>query len=152
MAAGNVGDPAVEAFVRSLLEKTREQRPRDASEALEGFRRIWRASTRPPTWVTDERLPEMFEALAQNPDDEDSATTLESGVDLGADPGRLADGFYDLAKNLEERAEPHLERALEKHLACAARLYEAASRHDSAEEVYARLVAWSRATAARPRR
>src|SRR6185369_2875036 len=141
VAAGNGATPAVEAFVRNLLEKTREQRPRDASEALEGFRRIWRASTRPPTWVTDERLPEMFEALAQNPDDEDSAATLESGVDLGADPGRLADGFYDLARSLEERAEPQLERALRKHLARAARLYEAASRHDSAEEVYAKLVA-----------
>lgn len=141
VAAGNGATPSVEAFVRSLLEKAREQRPRDAGEALEGFRRIWRASTRPPTWVTDERLPEMFEALAQNPEDEESAVTLESGADLGADPASLADGFYDLAKNLEERAEPRLERALKKHLARAARLYEAASRHDSAEEVYAKLVA-----------
>jgi len=138
VAAGNGATPAVEAFVRSLLEKTREQRPRDASEALEGLRRIWRASTRPPTWVTDERLPEMFEALAKNPDDENAAAELEAGVDLGADPVRLADGFYEIAKSLEGLSEA--ERVMKKHLARTARLYEAASRHDSAEEVYAKLV------------
>ena len=140
VAAGNGATPAVEAFVRSLLEKNREQRPRDAGEALEGLRRMWRASTRPPTWVTDERLPELFEALTQNPTDEAAATTLESGIDLGADPARLADGFYEVAKSLRDRREPHLERAMKKHLARAARLYEAAARHDSAEEVYSGLV------------
>jgi len=138
VAAGNGATPAVEAFVRSLLEKTREQRPRDAGEALEGLRRMWRASTRPPTWVTDERLPEMFEALAQNPDDDNAAAELESGVDLGADPVRLADGFYEIAKSLEALTEA--ERAMKKHLARAARLYEAASRHERAEEVYEKLV------------
>jgi tetratricopeptide (TPR) repeat protein len=140
VAAGNGATPAVEAFVRSLLEKGREQRPRNASEALEGLRRIWRASTRPPTWVTDERLPEMFEALALSPTDEAAATQLESSLDLGADPGRLADGFYEVAKSLQGRREPTLERAMKKHLARAARLYEAAARHDSAEEVYSGLV------------
>ncbi len=140
VAAGNGVTAAVEAFVRTLLEKNREQRPRDASEALEGLRRIWRTSTRPPTWVTDERLPEMFEALSLNPSDEKAATDLESALDLGADPGRLADGFYEVAKSLRGREEPTLERAMKKHLARAARLYEAAARNESAEEVYAGLV------------
>lgn len=139
-AAGNGATPAVDAFVRSLLEKNRDQRPRDANEASEGLRRIWRASTRPPTWVTDERLPELFDALAQNPGDENAAAALESSVDLGADPARLADGFYAVAKGLRGRREPGLERAMKKHLARAARLYEAAARHDSAEEVYSGLV------------
>ncbi len=140
VAAGNGATPAVEAFVRSLLEKGREQRPRDAGEALEGLRRIWRSSTRPPTWVTDERMPEMFEALAQNPADENAAASLESSVDLGADPARLADGFYEIAKGLQGRREPGIQHAMKKHLARAARLYEAAARHDSAEEVYSGLV------------
>ena len=140
VAPGNGATPAVDTFLRTLLEKNREQRPRDATEALEGLRRIWRASTRPPTWVTDERLPELFEALAQNPGDENAAAALESGVDLGADPARLADGFYEVAKSLRGRREPALERAMKKHLARAARLYEAAARHDSAEEVYSGLV------------
>jgi tetratricopeptide (TPR) repeat protein len=140
VAAGNGATPAVEAFVRSMLEKGREQRPRDAGEALEGLRRIWRASTRPPTWVTDERMPEMFEALALNPGDENAAASLESSVDLGADPARLADGFYEVAKSLQGRREPGLQHAMKKHLARAARLYEAAARHDSAEEVYSGLV------------
>ena len=140
VAAGNGATPAVEAFVRSLLEKNREQRPRDAGEALEGLRRLFRASMRPPTWVTDERLPEMFEALAQNPNDDDAAAALESGIDLGADPGSLADGFHELAQSLHKQADTNLERAMKKHLARAARLYEAASRHESAEQVYAKLV------------
>jgi len=140
VAAGNGATPGVEAFVRSLLEKNREQRPRNATEALEGLRRIWRASTRPPTWVTDERLPEMFEALSMNPGDENAATSLEAAVDLGADPARLADGFYEIAKSLRGRREPNLQHAMKRHLARAARLYEAASQHDTAEEVYTGLI------------
>ena len=140
VAPGSGVTPAIEAFVRSLLEKNPEQRPRDASELSEGLRRIWRASTRPPNWAKDERLPELFEALSHNPDDESAATALESSVDVGADPARLADGFYAVAKGLEGRTEPNLDRAKKKHLARAARLYEAAARHESAEEVYTTLV------------
>jgi len=55
-AAPRGAGPDVDAFVQSLIEREPERRPRDASELLEALRRVWRASTRPPSWVSDDRL------------------------------------------------------------------------------------------------
>ncbi|HEY4158334.1 MAG TPA: tetratricopeptide repeat protein, partial [Polyangiaceae bacterium] len=140
VAAGNGATAPVETFVRSLLDKQRDARPSDANEAMEGLRRLWRASTRPPTWVTEERMPEFFAALTQNPTDENAAAQLEGSVDLGADPKKLADGFFEVARSLHGHHEPALAHAMKKHLARAARLYETASDHDTAEQVYSGLV------------
>ena len=54
----------------------------------------------------------MFEALAQNPNDEEAAAKLESMLDLGADPGRLAEGFFELAKELRAKDDPAHKRAV----------------------------------------
>src|SRR5262249_49151761 len=132
VAPGNGASPAVETLVRTLLEKNPEQRPQNGAELLEGLRRLWNASQRPPSFITDERLPEMFEALAHNPNDEEAAAKLESMLDLGAAPGRLAEGFFELAKTLREQNEPLTKRAVPRHLARAARLFEKASQHESA--------------------
>jgi tetratricopeptide (TPR) repeat protein len=136
VAPGNGANPAVEALVRTLLEKSPEQRPRNAAELLEGLRKLWHASQRPPSFIADERLPELFEALGKNPHDEEQAATLESMQDLGADPGRLAEGFFELAKELRARDEAGTRRAVPRLLARAARLFEKASQHESAEKLY----------------
>lgn len=136
VAPGNGASPAVETLVRTLLEKNPEQRPRDGAELLEGLRKLWNASQRPPSFITDERLPEMFEALGQNPNDEEAAAKLESMLDLGADPGRLATSFFELAKELRARDEAGTRRAVPRMLARAARLFEKASQHESAEKLY----------------
>src|SRR6478752_3771327 len=78
VAPGNGASPAVETLVRTLLEKNAEQRPRNGTELLEGLRKLWTASQRPPSFITDERLPELFEALGKNPNDEEAASQLES--------------------------------------------------------------------------
>jgi serine/threonine protein kinase len=136
VAPGNGASPAVETLVRTLLEKNPEQRPRNGAELLEGLRKLWHTSQRPPSFITDERLPEMFEALGQNPSDEEAAAKLESMLDLGADPGRLAEGFFELAKELRAKDEPASKRAVPRLLVRAARLYEKASQHESAEQLY----------------
>ncbi|HKY39802.1 MAG TPA: protein kinase [Polyangiaceae bacterium] len=136
VAPGNGASPALETLVRTLLEKNPEQRPRDGAELLEGLRRVYTASQRPPSFITDERLPEMFEQLAQNPNDEEAATKLESMLDLGADPARLAEGFFELAKAVRDQNEPLTKRAVPRLLARAARLFEKASQHESAEKLY----------------
>lgn len=136
VAPGNGASPAVETLVRTLLEKSPEQRPRNGAELLEGLRKLWHASQRPPSFITDERLPELFAALGQNPHDEEAAAKLESMLDLGADPGRLAEGFFDLAKELRARDEAGTRRAVPRLLARAARLFEKASLHESAEKLY----------------
>jgi tetratricopeptide (TPR) repeat protein len=136
VAPGNGASPAVETLVRTLLEKNPEQRPQSGAELLEGLRKLWHASQRPPSFITDERLPEMFEALGQNPNDEEAAAKLESMLDLGADPGRLAEGFFELAKELRAKDDPAHKRAVPRILARAARLFEKASQHESAEKLY----------------
>jgi len=136
VAPGNGASPAVETLVRTLLEKSPEQRPRNGTELLEGLRKLWQTSQRPPSFIADERLPELFEALGKNPNDEEAASQLESMLDLGADPARLAEGFFELAKELRAKDEQGTRRVVPRLLARAARLYEKASQHESAEKLY----------------
>lgn len=136
VAPGNGATPGVESFVNNLLEKDPERRPRDASEMMEGLRRLWNASTRPPSWVTDERLPELFQALAEHPEDEEAAAQLEATIDLGADPRKLADSFYQVAREVRSRNDPALEKPMVRLLTRAARLYEKADVPETAEKIY----------------
>ncbi len=130
--------PDVDAFVQSLIEREPERRPRDASELLEALRRVWRASTRPPSWVSDDRLDGRFAILAENPLDEGEAAALEASVDLGADAERVAQGFVDTVGVIEERGGS--ERAVPRLLTRAARLFETANELSRAEGLYERLV------------
>jgi tetratricopeptide (TPR) repeat protein len=128
----------IDAFVQSLIDRDPERRPRDGTELLEALRRLWRASTRPPSWVSDDRLDGRFAILAENPSDEGEAATLEASVDLGADALRVAQGFVDTVAVVEERG-GH-ERAVPRLLTRAARLYETAGEFEKAEAVYERLI------------
>lgn len=138
-AARGIG-PDIDAFAQSLLEREPERRPRDATELIESLRRVWRASTRPPSWVSDERLDGRFAILAENPLDDAEAAALEASVDMGADAERVAQGFCDTVNVIEERGLPGSERAVSKLLTRAARLYESAAKLDEAEGLYERLV------------
>lgn len=138
-AARGVG-PDIDAFAQSLLEREPKRRLRDATELVEALRRVWRASTRPPSWVSDERLDGRFAILAENPLDDAEAAALEASVDLGADAERVAQGFCDTVSVIEERGLPGSERAVGKLLTRAARLYESAGKLDAAEGLYERLV------------
>jgi tetratricopeptide (TPR) repeat protein len=136
VAPGNGATPAVETLVGALLEKNAAARPQNGTELLEGLRRLWHASQRPPSFIAEERLPEMFESLAQNPQDDAAAARLEAMLDLGADPALLADGFVSVAKQLRAQDERSSRRCMPKLLARAARLYEKAARPESAEKLY----------------
>jgi tetratricopeptide (TPR) repeat protein len=140
LAPGNGASPAVETLVRTLLEKNAEQRPRNGSELMEGLRKLWTHSQRPPSFITDERLPELFAALGKTPNDEEEAARLEAMIDLGADPERLADGFFELSRELRTRNEHGTRRAVPRLLARAARLYEKAQNNESAEQLYMNLL------------
>jgi tetratricopeptide (TPR) repeat protein len=136
VAPGNGASPAAEALVNALLEKNPEQRPRNGMELLEVVRKLWHASQRPPSFIADERIPELFAIFEKTPEDEDEAAKLESLMDLGASPALLADSFYGLAKQLREQDEQGSRRVVPRLLARAARLYEKASQHESAEKLY----------------
>jgi tetratricopeptide (TPR) repeat protein len=140
VAPGNGASPAVETLVRTLLEKSPEQRPRNGSELMEGLRKLWTHSQRPPSFIADDRLPELFAALGKTPDDEEEAARLESMIDLGADPSHLADGFFELSRELRAKDPQGTRRAVPRLLARAARLYEKAQNNESAEQLYLNLL------------
>ena len=137
-AAPRGAGPDFDAFVTSLLEREPERRLRDAAEMLEALRRVWRASTRPPSWVSDDRLDGRFAVLAENPLDEGEAAALEASVDLGADATRVAQGFVDTVAVIEERGGS--ERTIPRLLTRAARLFETAGDFERAEGLYERLI------------
>jgi tetratricopeptide (TPR) repeat protein len=139
-AAGRGVGPDIDHFVQSLLVREPERRPRDGTELIEALRRVWRASTRPPSWVSDDRLEGRFAILAENPDDEEEAAALEASVDLGADAARIARGFCEAANVAEERNMPGTARAIPRLLLRAARLFETALDFEQAEGLYGRLL------------
>jgi tetratricopeptide (TPR) repeat protein len=139
-AAGNGATPEVDTFVRLLLDKDRALRPRDATEAIEGLRRLWRSSQRPPSSVADELVEERFQSLIDATWDEQKAQELEALVDLGVSPLKLADGFYGVAREVRGKNAPGSERLVRRLLARAARLYEAGDKHEAAEKLYQGLV------------
>ena len=132
--------PDIDALCLSLLEPDPESRPRDGTELGEIVRRVWRASTRPPSWVSDDRLEGRFAVLAENPGDEAEAAALEASVDLGADAVKVAEGFTNTVTVIEERGTPGAASAVPKLLTRAARLYEAVARFEDAEALYERVV------------
>jgi len=140
VAAGNGASPAVESFVRVLLDKQPSRRPRDATEAMEGLQRIWRASTRPAGTIADEVIDQRFDELIESPWDEETAAELEALVDLGVAPLKLADGFFRVAREVRTRNAPGSEKAVRKLVVRAARLYESGERHEMAEQLYQGLI------------
>jgi tetratricopeptide (TPR) repeat protein len=110
-------------------------------------RRVWRASTRPPSWVSDDRLEGRFAVLAESPNDEGEAAALEASVDIGADAVKVAEGFVSTVTVIEERGTAGAASAAPKLLTRAARLYEAAGRFDDAEGLYERVVELDRTDA-----
>jgi tetratricopeptide (TPR) repeat protein len=139
--------PDIDALVLSLLERDPENRPRDGTELGEIVRRVWRASTRPPSWVSDDRLEGRFAVLAENPNDEAEAAALEASVDLGADAIKVAEGFVNTVTVIEERGTTGAASAAPKLLTRAARLYESSARFDEAEGLYERVVELDRSDA-----
>ncbi|MFO7179682.1 MAG: tetratricopeptide repeat protein [Pseudomonadota bacterium] len=139
VAAGNGASPAVESFVRLLLDKQPARRPRDATEAMEGLQRFWRASTRPGT-IAEEVIDQRFDELIESPWDEETAAELEALVDLGVPPLKLADGFFRVAREVRTRNAPGSEKTVRKLVVRAARLYESGERHEMAEQLYQGLI------------
>ncbi len=131
--------PDIEAFINGLLESKPEDRPQNGAELLEALRRVWRTSTRPPSWVSDERLEGRFAILAEDPHDQETASQLEASVDLGADANRVAQGFMNVVTVVEERGVPGVGPALRTLLQRAARLYESAASYEEAAALYERL-------------
>lgn len=139
-AAGNGATSEVDSFVRRLLEKDASRRPRDAVEAAEALRRLWRASQRPKPSLSDAQLEQRFQNLAEDPANDQLAAEIEALLDLGVDPLKLAEGLLNVARQEQSKETPGADRTIRRLLARAARLYDAGEAEAKAETLYEGLI------------
>ena len=128
----------VDDFVASLLAKDPQQRPSNAQalmvrlQALDLGTSAYRVSLIPEAEI-DSRI----ESLLTEPGNADYAAALDSAVDSGADPARVADALFMAATSIPAHDYANF-GARQNLLLRAAGLFEHAVRNlDKAEQVYA---------------
>ena len=129
----------VDDFVLSLLAKEPTGRPRDARALLESFEGLIKSPAIGAVDAMDEEeLEARIQELLTSPDNEGLALRLESAVQEGADPVRVAQAFALAAEQMPATSEDGASLKDEKLslLFRAARTYEAGSDKDKAEEIY----------------
>src|SRR5262249_48602832 len=129
-------------FVLSLLSKDPAARPKDARAVMDGIDSLVRTmSIRPPSAITDEEVDSRVYELVAAPEDEAAAPRLESAVDDGADPTRVAEAFVLAAEQLAAEGDAFQDEAKKSLLYRAARVYEKSGDQTKAEKTYTRITA-----------
>lgn len=132
----------LDRFVLALLSKEPSGRPRDASVALEQFETLDRGP-RAATLVTitEQDLESRIQAVLAEPDDDAAALRLESAVQEGGDPLRIAGALAKASKVTSSWGPDAFAVDNRKNLLFrAARIYESANEKQSAEDVYKTIV------------
>jgi tetratricopeptide (TPR) repeat protein len=131
----------IDNFVLGLLDKDPSHRPKDAAAVLESMELLGDHVSVPGASLSEEELEQRMTALVTNPWDEEEAAMLESAIDEGVDPGRVAYGFRWVAEQLNPSEGGASERAQKRMLFRAAKLYETSAQDpESAERIYTRLL------------
>ncbi len=132
---GSVGRE-VDHFLLSLLAKDPADRPASATEVLESFEELARATIyRGPTLTADE-VEDRRNALIADPADEESALALEAAADAGADAAHVAKAFVIAANRLDPEGDAAATQLAKSLMFRAARLFSAAGDHHQAEQQY----------------
>ncbi len=133
----------LDELTHKLLYKTPDLRPRDAravAEILEGLGKPAVQKEAGKKTITDEQLDDRIALLLSEPGDADMAMALESAVDQGADPLKVAEAFLMAADQFEEGDTDESKQAAREGkkllLFRAARIYEAGKDKDKAEGIY----------------
>jgi tetratricopeptide (TPR) repeat protein len=132
----------LDRLVLSLLEKEPSARPKDADALFDALDSAGsRSMPEIATLITDEDLELRIEALLANPEDESAALLLESAVQEGAAPDRIAEAFAMASEmtagNGLDAFTDETKKAL---LYRAARTYEGANEKARAETIYERIL------------
>lgn len=134
----------LDELVARLLSKTASGRPKDARAVLEALEPAAKAG-KTDKKMSDDELNEKVDSLLADPTDGQAALALESAIEQGADPAKVAEAFQIAAEQVEEgesEGDKLKAREVKKALLFrAARIYESNLRdHDRAESVYAGVV------------
>jgi predicted Ser/Thr protein kinase len=132
----------LDKFVLSLLNKEPASRPRDARnvlEALEATAKGGRPAKAP--LIHEVELASRIDAVLSEPDDEAAAMRLESAVQEGGEPERVARAFVTAAEREREGIDAIADDDKISLLFRAARVYEGINDKAAAEDVYTRILA-----------
>ena len=132
----------LDEFVMSLLAKEPSARPRDGHALLESLETLGRTTARASTTkLTDEQVAERIDALVAAPDDTEAALALETAVEEGADPRKVAEAFAMAGSELEAGDDGKKKETKKSLLFRAARLFETQVKDgERAEAMYKSLV------------
>jgi tetratricopeptide (TPR) repeat protein len=124
-----------------LLEKEPQARPKDADAIFEALDVVGsRSAPDIAALISDTDLELRIDALVANPEDETAALQLESAVQEGADPDRVAQAFAMASDETAGGLFDATREARKTLLYRAARIYEGANDKANAETIYARIV------------
>jgi serine/threonine protein kinase len=125
----------LDELVLSMLEKDPKARPRDALSVLEELDAIGRSrAAQAERRISDDEFDNRVTSLVSTPSDENAALALESAVQEGAEPARVAQAFQMAAQECDDA---DLQKSL---LYRAGRVYEGANDKEQAEAAYAAIV------------
>lgn len=132
-------------LVARLLQKTASSRPKDAHAVLDTLEPAAKAGKSDAKKMSDEDLNEKVDVLLADPLDGQAALALESAIEDGADPAKVAEAFQIAVEQVEDgesEGEKIKAQEVKKNLLFrAARIYDATLRdHERAEGVYAALL------------
>lgn len=132
----------LDTFLLSLLKKEPSDRPRDGRALLEAIETLGRSSVqRTAPKISEDQLNDLIDTLVTSPEDEEAALKLESAIEEGADPSKVAEAFAMAAEQIEAGDDSEKKESKKSLLFRAARLYESSIKDPAkAEQVYASLV------------
>jgi tetratricopeptide (TPR) repeat protein len=136
----------LDELTAKLLSKTPGARPKDVRAVLEALEPLTKKEGKEQKKsLSDDELNEKVDLLLADPTDSQAALALESAIEAGADPAKVAEAFQIAADQVEEgESEGDKIKATEVKkslLFRAARIYESNLKdHDKAESVYGSLL------------
>ncbi len=133
-------------LAQKLLQKSEQARPKNVAAVLETLEPAAKpADGEAKKGLSDAELDERVDTLLADPSDGQAALAVESTIELGADPNKVADAFTIAADSIEEGDDEISKlknREFKKSLLFrAARIYESALKDkEKAESVYTSLL------------